>query len=110
MELPWGKKKVEEAAKTDKLESNIVLPEEPAQQETMKAVAPMTPAVMEPIKIDEPKNPVVDAFTLAMFVWVMYKLNIITRIQVRDFLDIIRKGEWPKDVVKYLMDEVRKLS
>ena len=65
---------------------------------------------MGDIKQEEVKKPVVDATTLTFMVWMLYKLNIITRIQVRDFLGIIKEGKWPEDVVKYLTDEVSKLS
>lgn len=55
-------------------------------------------------------QPTVDAKTLTFTVWMFYKLNIITRHQVRDFLQIIKEGKWPEDVVKYLQEEVNKLS
>lgn len=71
------------------------------------------PAIIEaadlPVTPELPKVPIVDALGLVYFVWMLYKLNVITRIQVKDFLDIIRKSEWPQDVVKYLTDEVKKL-
>lgn len=53
---------------------------------------------------------VIDATTLTACVWVLYRLNMITRIQVRDFLDIIKKGQWPVDVVAYLQSEVSKIG
>jgi hypothetical protein len=57
----------------------------------------------------EVKKPAVDATTLTFMVWMLYKLHIITRIQVKDFLDIIKDGKWPEDVVKYLQGEVAKI-
>ena len=113
MDMPWQKKKeapkeaTPEAPKQEKLESNVTLPPEPEQAVTPKTVEPIQAPV--PV-VEAPVNkPVVDAFTLAMFVWAMYRLNVLTRIQVRDFLMIIKKGDWPVDVVKYLTDEVKKL-
>lgn len=109
----WDKKKEEVVQKVEtpvvpeKLESNVTLPE-PETVVTPKSVEPAPePMVEAPAVL---AKPVVDAFTLAMFIWALYKLNVITRIQVRDFLDIIRKGEWPVDVVKYLSDEIKKLA
>lgn len=64
---------------------------------------------VEPVVV-EVKKPAVDATTLTFMVWMLYKLNIITRHQVRDFLQIIKEGKWPEDVVKYLQDEVNKLG
>lgn len=52
----------------------------------------------------------VDATTLTACIWLMYKLNMITRIQVRDFLDIIKKGDWPDNMIDYLQKEVSKLG
>lgn len=59
--------------------------------------------------LEVPNVPVVDALSLVYFIWILYRLNIITRIQVKDFLQIIREGKWPQDVVRYLSDEVKKL-
>lgn len=70
------------------------------------------PAVIEAAPtppIVEQKTVVVDALSMLYFVWMLYKLNIITRIQIKDFLDIVRRGDWPKDVLKYLQDEVKKI-
>lgn len=67
-----------------------------------------TPVVEIP-KVEEKSKPVVDAMSLTVFIWALYKLNIITRIQVRDFLEIIRKGGWPEDFVGYLASEVKKI-
>ena len=111
--MPWQKKKeaqkeaTPEIPKQEKLESNVTLPPEPEQAVTPKTVEP----IQSPVPVVESVAPkaVVDAFTLAMFVWAMYRLNIITRIQIRDFLGIIKRGDWPVDVVKYLTDEVKKL-
>jgi len=117
MEMPWSKKKEEakkpevpRAPEPEKLESNVTLPPEPEQATTPKTVEPIQSPVpvVEAVAPQAPK-PVVDAFTLAMFIWAMYRMNIITRIQVRDFLNIIKRGDWPADVVKYLTDEVKKL-
>jgi len=72
-------------------------------------VAPDLPIIEDLTQEAVNKNKDVDAMSLIYLVWVMYKLNVITRIQVRDFLDIIKKGDWPKDVVKWLSDEVKKL-
>jgi len=73
----------------------------------------MSDVKQEEIKKVEPvaelKPQVVDATTLTFMVWMLYKLNIITRQQVKDFLDIIKEGKWPEDVVKYLNAEVAKL-
>lgn len=69
----------------------------------------MSEDVKEAPKAEEVKNTPVDATMLVVYVWVLFKLNIITRIQVRDFLEIIQKGAWPPDVVKYLTDEVKKI-
>ena len=112
MEMPWQKKKQEvkepESVKpVEKLESNITLPPEPEQATTPSTVEPTQPPT--PVVEAVVNKPVVDAFTLAMFIWAMYRLNMLTRIQVRDFLMIIKKGDWPVDVVKYLTDEVKKL-
>lgn len=60
-------------------------------------------------EIEVSPTPKVDATTLTFIVWVMYKLDMITRIQVRDFLLLIKDGKWPMDVVKYLQDEVKKI-
>lgn len=113
MEMPWSKKKSEPAKEpekpvgTEKLESNVTLPPEPEQATTPKTVEPIQPPVPEVAAI--PSKPVVDAFTLAMFVWALYRLNVLTRIQVRDFLNIIKNGDWPLDVITYLTNEVKKL-
>lgn len=64
----------------------------------------------KPELFPEPEKPKVDATTLTFMVWMLYKLNHITRTQVRDFLEIIKTGAWPEDVVKYLADEVAKMS
>lgn len=53
--------------------------------------------------------PKIDATTITFMVWVLYKMNMLTRIQVRDFLLLIKEGKWPADVVKYLSDEVKKI-
>jgi len=54
--------------------------------------------------------PPVDANNLVACVWLMYKLDIITRIQVRDFLNLIKEGKWPVDILKYLQEEVKKIG
>lgn len=64
--------------------------------------------VKQEVKAEQPK-PVVDAGTLMLCVWVLYKLNVLTRIQVRECLQIIKDGKWPEDVVKYLQEEVAKI-
>ncbi len=80
------------------------LPEiEPEPKVIEAAPAPLVPAVKST------SGPVVDALGLLYFIWILYKLNIITRLQVKEFLDIIRRGDWPQDVLKYLGDEVKKI-
>lgn len=78
-------------------------PEEP------KAV--VTPGVEVNLveKVELSAHPNIDATTLTFMVWLMYKLDIITRIQIRDFLTLIKDGKWPTDVVKFMQDEVKKL-
>lgn len=58
----------------------------------------------------ETKVETVDANNLVAVVWMLYKLNVITRIQVRDFMDIIKAGKWPENMVGYLTTEITKLG
>lgn len=69
------------------------------------------PEVKE-VKAEVPKieTPKVDATTLTFVVWILFRLNYLQRQQLRDFLDIIKKGDWPQDPVKYMQDEVSKMS
>lgn len=62
---------------------------------------------VEPVKTDAQKA---DATTLTFNVYVMYKLNMLSRIQVRDYLNLIKDGKHPDDVLDYLQKEVAKLS
>lgn len=51
-----------------------------------------------------------DATTLTFNVYLMYKLNMLTRIQVRDYLQLVKEGRHPDDILAYLQEEVKKLG
>ncbi len=116
--MAWFDKKKEEVVEEKPVIVETIKTNMPAEGETVVVKAlPETDSVPAPLEAVAPMAPVtptvviptVDALGLVYFVWVMYKLNLITRIQVKDFLEVIKKGDWPKDVVKYLTDEVKKL-
>lgn len=65
--------------------------------------------IVEEKKVTPPAAAPVDAGTLTFIVYIMYKLNMITRIQVRDFLNMIKEGKYPANVTEYLMAEVKKI-
>lgn len=67
-------------------------------------------ALETPNETPKAVSPKPDATTMVACVWMMYKLNIITRYQVRDFLDTIKQGKWPDDMLAYLQSEVAKLG
>lgn len=51
----------------------------------------------------------IDPKTVMFIIWAMYHLHIITRIQVRDFLDLVKKDKTPSDITEYLIAEVKKI-
>jgi hypothetical protein len=51
----------------------------------------------------------IDPKTVVFITYMLYKLNLITRIQVRDFLDLIKSNKVPADITQFLIDEVKKI-
>lgn len=63
---------------------------------------PQEPEAQSDVKQIDPK-------TVMFIIYTMYELHMITRLQVRDFLDLIKKDKVPKDITEYLMAEVKKI-
>lgn len=51
----------------------------------------------------------IDPKTVMFVIWALYHMHIITRIQVRDFLDLVKKDKTPPDITEYLIAEVKKI-
>lgn len=51
----------------------------------------------------------IDPKTVMFMIYAMYKFHLITRIQVRDFLDLVKSNKVPADLTEYLVSEVRKI-
>lgn len=49
----------------------------------------------------------VDAKTTLFNIYLLYRMNVISRQGVREALDVI-KGNVPTDILQYLLDEVKK--
>ncbi len=71
--------------------------------------------ITTPIIVDVPKTlapipdaQVIDAKTLTYLIYLLYKTDTFTRYQVKGALEVIKKPA-PDDVLKYLMDEIKKI-
>lgn len=67
----------------------------------------MNPPPQEPSPQPDVKQ--IDPKTVMFIIYALYKLNLITRITVRDTLDLIKTNKIPADITQYLMDEVKKI-
>lgn len=69
------------------------------------SVEPLPPQEAPP----QPDVKAIDAKTVMFMIYTLYKLNLITRLQVRDFLELVKSNKVPADLTQYLVDEVKKI-
>lgn len=67
------------------------------------------PGLVAADTIRTPDAQIADGKTLTFNVYLMYKLNMLTRVQVRDYLNLVKEGKHPDDVLKFLQSEVAKI-
>lgn len=83
------------------------------QKNKPDAIPPLPVMGAQPLPPQEPPPPtdvkLIDPKTVVFMIYALYKLNLITRIQVRDFLDLVKSNKVPGDLTQFLIDEVKKI-
>lgn len=62
-----------------------------------------------PIKESVRTEKGVDATTLNFLIYTLYKMNIMTRLNVKEYLQFIKNGNHPDDILAYMMQEIKKI-